>query len=82
MLDHLRRILIVLAIFAGAAFLFQHWRNENSGYGLLSLIKGTPPGEVEKYTAPSNAKLLDSDVPILARMSEESAKLTAAVLPA
>ncbi len=82
MFDHIRRIIIALAIFLAAGLFYQRWRGGHGGYGLFDLLAGkTSPGQ-EKYSAPKATKLTDSDVPSLARLSEESTKLAAAVLPA
>ncbi len=82
MFDHIRRIIIALAIFLAAGLIYQQWRVRQGGYGLFDLLAGkNSPGQ-EKFSAPSSPKLTDNDVPSLARLSEESTKLAAAVLPA
>lgn len=82
MFDHIRRIIIALAIFLAAGLLYQQWRARHGGYGLFDLLAGKTASGQEKFSAPSSPKLTDSDVPSLARLSEESTKLAAAVLPA
>jgi serine protease Do len=78
MLEHLRRILIAIAIFACAGLLYRQWRVGNGGYGLFQMLAGQPaPGKLEK----AERRLNDDDVPALLKLSEESAKLAAAVLP-
>jgi S1-C subfamily serine protease len=80
MLDHTRRILIVLAIFIVTGWLYKQWREERGGFGLFDLGKGEG---TEVTSAISDApKLTPADVPGLSRLSEESAKLAATVLPA
>jgi S1-C subfamily serine protease len=80
MLDHTRRILIVLAIFIVTGWLYKQWREERGGFGLFDLGKSEG---TEVTSAISDApKLTPADVPGLSRLSEESAKLAATVLPA
>ncbi|MEI6535160.1 MAG: trypsin-like peptidase domain-containing protein [Verrucomicrobiaceae bacterium] len=82
MFDHIRRIIIALAIFLVAGLFYRHWREGHGGYGLFDLLAGKTSAGQEKFSSPSSPKLTDSDVPGLAKLSEESAKLAAAVLPA
>src|SRR5215213_3649944 len=83
MLDHTRRILLVLAIFIVTGWLYKEWRERHGGPGLFDLLKREPAEKTER-TAPisSDPKLSAADVPGLSRLSEESAKLAATVLPA
>jgi serine protease Do len=83
MLDHTRRIFLVLAIFLASGWIYTQWRAGKEGYGLKEALKGEKPVDDEK-TKPisSDPKLSASEVPGLSRLSEESAKLAAAVLPA
>ncbi len=73
--EHIRRILIALAIFAGATLLYQKWRESRGGPGLFDLLAGKTDG-----AAPGPA-LKSHDLPVLAQFNQESAKLAAAVLP-
>lgn len=82
MFDHIRRILIALAIFVATGFIYQRWREGHGGYGLFDLLAGKTSPPQEKFSAVAPPKLTDSDVPGLARLSEESTKLASAVLPA
>lgn len=75
---HLRRILSAVAIFMAAGLIYQTWRQHQPGYGLFDLLKGRP-GELATVGAP---KLGEDDMPVLAKFSQESMKLAAAVLPA
>lgn len=80
-MDHIRRIVFALLVFAGAFFLFSTWRSGREGYGLLNLIRGEKP-PAENFTPPSAPRLNLDDMQVLAKLSDESAKLAAAVLPA
>jgi S1-C subfamily serine protease len=80
MLDHTRRIIIVLVIFIVTGWLYKEWREEQGGFGLFEILEGKKP-EVTSAISDS-PKLTPADVPGLSRLSEESAKLAAAVLPA
>jgi serine protease Do len=80
MLDHMRRIALVFAIFILAGLLYRSWRGNQSGYGLFDLLEGKPM-PVGVAAPVSTGRLTEADVPGLARFSEESAKLAAAVLP-
>ena len=81
MFDHIRRIIIALTIFLVAGLLYQRWREGHGGSGLFDLLAGKNSSKPEKFSALSSPKLTDGDVPGLARLSEESTKLAAAVLP-
>jgi len=78
--EHIRRIIIAIAIFAGAALLYQKWRDGRDGEGLFDLLAGrmdTPAGKAKL----AGSILKDRDLPGLSRFNEESAKLASAVLP-
>ena len=79
MLEHVRRILLVLAIFVATGWFYKQWRDRHGGYGLFDVLGGG--SEPKGATVASTPKLSESDVPGLTRMSEESARLAAAVLP-
>src|SRR6187397_396419 len=79
MLDHTRRILIVIDIFLTSGWLYREWRAKQGGGGLFEVLKNEKP---EVTSAISDApKLSAADVPGLSRLSEESAKIAATVLP-
>lgn len=79
MLDHTRRLLLVLAIFLATGWFYKQWRDGQGGSGFFDLLKDGKTSAAAATTP--GAKLTDADVPGLARLSEESAKLAAAVLP-
>ena len=79
MSDHIRRILLVLAIFVATGWFYKQWRDQHGGYGLFDALRGDP--EPKGATVASTPRLTENDVPDLTRLSEESAKLAAAVLP-
>jgi len=79
-MDTFRRLLFAITVFAVATLAFSLWRSGLSGYGLLNLVQGQPPGE-ETFTAPTTAKLDLGDMRVLSAMNDEFAKLSAAVLP-
>ena len=80
MIDHTRRILLVLAIFVVVGLIYKKWREDHGGFGLFDMLKSE---KTEKTPAISDSPKLDtSEVPWLARLNEESSKLAAAVLPA
>ena len=79
-MDTFRRLIFAFTVFAVATLAFTLWRSGRSGYGLLNLVQGQPPGE-EKFTAPTAPKLDLGDMRVLSAMNDEFAKLSAAVLP-
>jgi S1-C subfamily serine protease len=79
-MDTFRRLLFAITVFAVATLAFSLWRSGLSGYGLLNLVQGQPPGE-ETFTAPTTPKLDLGDMRVLSAMNDEFAKLSAAVLP-
>jgi len=81
MLEHFRRILLVLAIFFVAGWLYKQWRVTQDGFGLFDLLRGDD-GSAQSYTTPTTPVLTAKDMPGLAAFSEESAKLAKAVVPA
>jgi S1-C subfamily serine protease len=74
---HLRRILGATAIIVAAALIYQVWRQQQPGYGLFDLLRGKA-ADLALVGAP---RLSEKDVPSLAKFSEDSMKLAAAVLP-
>ncbi len=81
MSEHIRRIIIAIAIFAGATLVYQKWRDGRDGEGLFDLLAGKPGSPAGKAGGASGSKLRSRDLPVLAQFNEESAKLAAAVLP-
>lgn len=79
MLDHFRRILIAVVIFLLTGWLYKQWRERQDGYGLFELLDGGKG--TSSATLSAGPRLRKEDVPALASLSEESAKLAAAVLP-
>jgi S1-C subfamily serine protease len=79
-MDHFRRILFALIVFFAAFYVFATWRGGKEGYGLLNLLKGEKP-PTQDFTAPAAPKLNLDDVQVLAKLSDESARLASAVLP-
>lgn len=79
-MDTFRRLLFAITVFAVATLAFSLWRSGLSGYGLLNLVQGQPPGE-ETFTAPTTPELDLGDMRVLSAMNDEFAKLSAAVLP-
>ena len=82
MIDHIRRLFFALLVFFIAMVIFAVWRGNQTGYGLLDLLRGTTPsGSQPSMLAAPPAKLTSSDMPILSQLDEEYTKLAAAVLP-
>src|SRR5688500_9578758 len=79
-MEHFRRLLFALAVFFAAALLFSLLRRGQDGYGLMNLLRGEKP-PATSFTAEPGPKLKLEDVQALEAMSQESAKLSAAVLP-
>lgn len=79
-MDHIRRLLFALLVFFAAFYVFSTWRGGKEGYGLLDLLKGRKPSP-ESFTVPAAPKVNLDDMQVLAKLSDESAKLSAAVLP-
>ncbi len=73
--EHIRRIIIAIAIFACATLIYKKWREGRSGHGLFDLLAGT------KEATSENVTLKARDLPALAQFNAESTKLAAAVLP-
>jgi S1-C subfamily serine protease len=77
MSHHFRRAITAVAFFVAASLLYQTWRHTQPEYGLFDLLKGKQEG----FSGAAAPKLTEADVPSMARFSEESMKLAAAVLP-
>jgi serine protease Do len=81
-MEHVRRFLFAISIFAIATLGFLKWRAGQQGYGLADLLRGTAPPAEAAFTPPANPALDLKDTKLLAQMSEEFSNLSAAVLPA
>lgn len=81
MSQQIRRLIIALAVFAGATLLYQKWREGRGGYGLFDLLGGRKDGAASQGGTSRPIRLQDRDVPALARFNEETTRLAAAVLP-
>ena len=82
MLSHLRRILLVIIIFVFVGWLYQTWREDQGGYGLFNVVRGEKgTSDTPQVLDNDGPKLTETELPSLASLSEESAKLAAAVLP-
>lgn len=79
-MDQIRRIFFALFVFCAAFFVFSIWRGNRDGYGLLNLLRGEKPTP-ESFTTPTVPTLNLNDVQVLAKLSDESARLAGAVLP-
>ncbi len=79
-MENLRRLLFAVSVFVLAALLFAWWRHGREGYGLLNLLKSEKPGP-SALTTPKKPKIAPEEVPLLSRLNDEFAKISAAVLP-
>ena len=81
-METLRRIVFAVTVFLVAFLVFALWRRGDDSYGLLNLLRGEKPGSVAaEVVAAAKPKLDLGDVPLLAALNDEYAKLSAAVLP-
>jgi len=79
-MENLRRLLFTAFIFILAAFLFSWWRQDSEEYGLSDLLRSKKPSAA-KITVPEKSKLNLDELPLMSRLNDEFAKLSAAVLP-
>jgi S1-C subfamily serine protease len=79
-MENLRRLLFTALIFILAALLFSWWRHDSEEYGLSDFLSGREPSAA-KLTAPEKSKLALDELPLMSRLNDEFAKLSAAVLP-
>lgn len=79
-METFRRLVFAIAVFVIASIVFSLWRGGNEGYGLKDFVQGRPP-QTEPATLPEGPKLNLDDVKLLSAMSDEFARLSAAVLP-
>lgn len=81
-MEFLRRLIFALTVFLVAFLVFSWVKQGSEGYGLLNLLRGEKPLATSHLaTAPSAPKLRLDEIPLLAAMNDEFAKLSAAVLP-
>lgn len=80
-MENLRRLLFAFSVFVLSALLFSWWRQGKEGYGVMNLLKSEKPGPTT-LTTPSKPKIGPNELPLLAQMNDEFAKLSAAVQPA
>lgn len=79
-MENLRRLLFAIFVFALAAILFSWWRQGREGYGVLNLLQGEKPSPAALTPAKGPKVALD-ELPLMSRLNDEFAKLSAAVLP-
>ncbi|MBL9176711.1 MAG: trypsin-like peptidase domain-containing protein [Verrucomicrobiaceae bacterium] len=79
-MEKLRRLLFAALIFILAALLFSWWRHGRDEYGLPGLLRGERPSAAN-LTTPAKSKLELDELPLMSRLNDEFAKLSAAVLP-
>ena len=79
-MENLRRLLFALSVFVLASLLFAWWRHGQEGYGVLNLLKSEKPGPTA-LTPPQKPKIAADELPLLRRLNDEFAKISAAVLP-
>ena len=81
MIDHLRRLVLALAVFIVAAFFFSFIRSRIEGYGLMDLWRGKGPAS-EGFLMPVASRLSAGDVHVLTQLDDEYARLADVILPA
>ena len=79
-MENVRRLLFALFVFVLAALLFAWWRHGREGYGVLNLLRGEKPGPAT-LTPPQKPKIALDELPLLSRLNDEFAKISAAVQP-
>ncbi|WP_395735766.1 S1C family serine protease [Prosthecobacter sp.] len=79
-MENTRRLLFALFVFVLAALLFASWRSGREGYGAVNLLKSEKPG-AGPLTQPQKARIPGDELPLLGRLNDELAKVSAAVLP-
>ncbi|WP_395748043.1 S1C family serine protease [Prosthecobacter sp.] len=79
-MENVRRLLFALFVFVLAALLFAWWRNGREGYGAINLVKSEKPG-AGPLTQPKKSKISLDELPLLSRLNDELAKVSASVLP-
>jgi len=84
-MSQFRQALIVLSVCAAAFGIFFLLPRAPDAYGLREILRGRPAPAMtvpETYTTSDEAPLSADQVPLLERLNEEYARLTAAVVPA
>lgn len=83
MQDTLRRALVLAGVAAAASAVLWMMDRKSGTYGLWDFLQGKPAPVFapEEYTVPTEAALQQDEVPLLARLNDEYARLTAAVVP-
>ncbi|MFC5456575.1 S1C family serine protease [Prosthecobacter fluviatilis] len=80
-MENLRRLLFAFSVFVLAALIFAWWRHgREGGYGVINLLKGEKPGPAA-LTMPKKPKIAPDELPLLSRLNDEFAKISAVVLP-
>ncbi len=79
-MENVRRLLFAAVVLVLAALLFSWWRHDREGYGVLNLLRAEKPAQ-GVLTQPEQPKLGLEELPLMSRLNEEFAKLSAAVLP-
>ncbi|MCB1277571.1 trypsin-like peptidase domain-containing protein [Prosthecobacter sp.] len=79
-MENLRRLLFAIFVFALAGLLFSWWRHGREGYGALDLLHGDKP-TAAALTPAKGPKIALDELPLMSRLNDEFAKLSAAVLP-
>ncbi len=83
MQDNLRRALVLAGVTAAGLAVLWVMDRRSGNYGLWDFLTGkaAPVFTPEEYTVPTKAALEEGEVPLLARLNDEYARLTAAVIP-
>jgi len=85
--DALRRFATIGVVFVMTAALFYAWRSRDNGYGLIDILKGTPPPQPAlesssgSYTTPDKPVIDLHDVQVLNRLNKEYTTLIESVRP-
>ncbi len=80
MLDHIRRIFIVLAIVFTVGAFYKKWRTQQEGFGFFDLFKGST-ATLTNSPPPNIRSLSTTDLPGLAALSDEFAQISQFALP-
>lgn len=80
-MELLRRLAFAVAVFMLAFLVFTLVKKGDDGYGLLNLLRGENPAGASSAIQTAAPKIQLDEIPLLAAMNEEFAKLSSAVLP-
>lgn len=80
-MELLRRLAFAVAVFMLAFLVFTLVKKGDDGYGLLNLLRGEKPALASSAIQTAAPKLQLDEIPLLAAMNDEFAKLSSAVLP-